>query len=108
MAGPVVFALCDEPVDDRTHVVAPQGEIDVTTAAQLGRRLLGLADVGKTGVVVDLSNVTFMNSTGLGVLLNGLRALGSRRGRLVLVCPNERVLRPFEVTGLAERMQIFP
>jgi anti-anti-sigma factor len=41
------------------------------------------------------------------VLLNALRALGSRRGRLVLVCPNERVLRPFKLTGLVDRMPIF-
>lgn len=107
MAGPVEFALRDEPVDERTHVVAPKGEIDVTTAPQLGRRLLGLADAGKTGVVVDLSRVTHLDSAGLGVLLNALRALATRRGRLVLVCPNERVLRPFEVTGLADRMPIF-
>jgi anti-sigma B factor antagonist len=108
MAGPTGFGLCDEAVDECTHVVKPKGEIDALTAPRLGRRLLGLADEGKTGVVVDLSGVTFMDSTGLGVLLNALRALGTRQGRLVLVCPNERVLRPFQVTGLVDKMPIFP
>ncbi len=108
MTGPAQFGLCDEAVDESTHVVSPKGEIDILTAPQLGRRLLGLADEGKTGVVVDLSKVTFMDSTGIGVLLNAVRALASRHGRLVLVCPNERVLRPFQVTGLVERMSIFP
>ena len=51
-------------------------------------------------MVVDLSEVTFMDSTGIGVLLNALRHLSGRRGGLVLVCPTERVLRPFQVTGL--------
>lgn len=108
MAGPAAFGLCDEPVDESTHVLSPEGEIDAVTAPQLGMRLLGLAEEGKRAVVVDLSKVTFMDSTGLGVLLNAVRALASRRGKLVLVCPNERVLRPFQVTGLVDRMSIFP
>jgi anti-sigma B factor antagonist len=108
MTGPGSFGLCDEAVDESTHVLSPKGEIDILTAPQLARRLLGLAEEGKTGVVVDLSSVTFMDSTGLGVLLNAVRALASRHGKLVLVCPNERVLRPFQVTGLVDRMSIFP
>ena len=108
MVRPVGFGLCDEPVDETTHVLLPKGEVDAVTAPQLGRRLLGLADEGKTSLVVDLSGVTFIDSTGLGVLLNALRTLGSRRGKLVLVCPNDRVRRPFEVTGLIDRMPIFP
>jgi anti-sigma B factor antagonist len=107
MPGLMDFGLLDESVDDRTHVVAPHGEIDALTAPQLGRLLLGLVDDGKTALVVDLARVTFMDSTGIGVLLNALRRLTSRRGRLVLVCPTERVLRPFEITGLVSRLQIF-
>jgi anti-sigma B factor antagonist len=107
MGGLIEFGLSDEPVDERTHVVAPRGEVDALTAPQLGKRLLGLAEQGKTGVVVDLSGVTFMDSTGIGVLLNALRALTSRDGRLVLVCPTERILRPFQVTGLVEHLRIF-
>lgn len=108
MPGPAGFGLSDEVVDNRTHVVKPHGEIDAVTAPKLGRRLLLLADEGKTWVVVDLSSVTFIDSTGLGVLLNALRSLGRRDGRLVLVCPNDRVLRPFQITGLIDRMPIFP
>jgi len=101
------FGLKDEAVDDRTHVVAPHGEVDALTAPRLGRRLLGLADEGKTRLVVDLSNVTFMDSTGIGVLLNALRQLRSRKGGLVLVCPTERIMRPFQITGLMDQLRIF-
>ena len=100
------FGLRDQPVDEKTHLVEPAGEIDALTAPQLGSTLLGLADDGKTGVVVDLSRVTFIDSTGIGVILNALRALATRSGRLVLVCPTERMLRPFEVTGLTDRLSI--
>ena len=106
MSGTGQLGLVDEPVDHRTHVVAPRGEIDVLTAPRLGRRLLGLADEGKRNVVVDLSRVTFIDSTGIGVLLDALRQLTSRRGRLVLVCPTERLLKPFEVAGLVAHLKI--
>ena len=77
------------------------------TAPQLGRRLLSLAEEGKIRVVVDLSQVTFMDSTGIGVLLNALRQLRQRKGALVLVCPTERILRPFQVTGLVDHLRTF-
>ena len=106
MRGLTDFELQDESVDESTHLVAPEGEIDAVTAPQLGRRLLGLAEEGKIRLVVDLARVTFIDSTGLGVLLNTLRQLASRDARLVLVCPTERVLRPFQVTGLEAHLPI--
>jgi anti-sigma B factor antagonist len=99
--------MLDESVDEEVHVVSPSGEVDVLTAPQLGRRLLALFEEGKTRVVVDLSAVTFMDSTGIGVLIDALRRSSSRRGNLVLVCPTERIMRPFEVTGLVGYLKIF-
>jgi anti-sigma B factor antagonist len=101
------FGLVDEAVDDTTHVVSVRGEIDAATAPRLGSRLFGLADEGKTGVVVDLSEVTFMDSTGIGVLLNALNHFATRHAQMVLVCPSERVLRPLEITGVARHLTIF-
>ena len=106
MGGALDFGLRDEPVDDHTQVVHPQGEIDMYTAPKLGRRLLSLVDEGKTRLIVDLSRVTFMDSTGIGVLLNALKRASGRDGGLVVVCPTERVLRPFQVTGLVSHIRI--
>jgi anti-sigma B factor antagonist len=100
------FGLVDEIVDDTTHVVSLRGEIDAMTAPKLGSRLFGLADEGKRAVVVDLSDVTFMDSTGIGVLLNALRHFTARHIQMVLVCPTARILRPFEVTGLVGHARI--
>jgi anti-sigma B factor antagonist len=100
------FGLVDETVDDTTHVVSLRGEIDALTAPRLGSRLFGLADEGKQAVVVDLSDVTFMDSTGIGVLLNALRHFTVRHIQMVLVCPTDRVLRPFQVTGLMGHLTI--
>ena len=101
------FGLVDEPITDHVHVVSPTGDVDMFTAPQLGRRLLSLAEEGKTGLVVDLSLVTFMDSTGIGVLVDALRRLSARKGRLALVCPTDRILRPFEITGLVGYLKIF-
>jgi anti-sigma B factor antagonist len=106
MPGLTGFGVVDEPVGDHTRVIAPEGEIDAFTAPQLGGRLLTLAAEGRTDLVVDLSRVTFMDSTGIAVILDALRSLGRRERRLVLVCPTERVLRPFQVTGLSSRLPI--
>ena len=107
MPGPGDLEVRDEAVSDHTHVVTPVGEVDVLTASQLGRCLLGLVEQGKRELVVDLSGVTFMDSTGIGVLLNAVRRLGVCRGQLLLVCPTERILRPFQITGLTEHLKIF-
>jgi anti-sigma B factor antagonist len=100
------FGLVDEAVDDTTHVVSLRGEIDAMTAPRLGSRLLALADEGKRGVVVDLTDVTFMDSTGIGVLLNAMSHFEGRHAELVLVCSSELILRPFQLTGVTDLLNI--
>jgi anti-sigma B factor antagonist len=107
MGGLIDFGLVDESLDSGTHLIALRGEIDVHSAPRLGSRLFGLVEDGTSRVIVDLSDVTFIDSTGIGVLLNALRHFSLRHARMVLVCPTERVLRPFQVTGLIRRLTIF-
>jgi len=106
MAKLPAFELHDVRVDG-IPVLVPHGEIDALTAPQIGRSIIGLLDQGERSVVVDLSEATFMDSTGLGVLVNGLRQLGRRNGRLAIVCPTERILRPFRIAGLQGLLPIF-
>jgi anti-sigma B factor antagonist len=91
--------VAEESVDDTTHVFALRGELDVGTVAELAQPLRDAIARGKTAVVVDLGELTFIDSTGLMVLLNGLRRLIREGGRLALVCTNPTVLRLFEITG---------
>ena len=99
------FDVDDVQVDD-VHVLVPHGEIDPLTAPTLGRRLFELVAAGIRRVVVDLSHTTFIDSSGLGVLVNGLRQVARRGGELVIVCPTERILRPFKATGLHRHLPI--
>jgi anti-sigma B factor antagonist len=85
---------------DGFALVAPSGEVDLATARGLGDVLRDETQDGVGHVVVDLSEVTYLDSTGLGVLLSALRRL-TRLGRsLALVCPEGSVRRVFEITDL--------
>jgi anti-sigma B factor antagonist len=106
---PVVphFELSEESPDARTHVIKVRGEIHVSTAQEFSERLTAAIATGKTAVVLDLTEVEFIDSTGLSVLLNGLRRVTRQRGRLALVCSNPTVLRLFEITRLDSTFDIF-
>ena len=83
------------------HVVTVVGEIDISTAPELRRRLSTLVDDGAGRVIVDLEGVEFLDSTALSVLIGARRRL-ERQGRdLELVCTRAPVLRVLAVTGLA-------
>src|SRR3954465_13919780 len=90
----------EEDLDERTHVITVSGEIHVSTAPEFQRRLDAAIARGKTAVVLDLSATEFIDSTGLSVLLNGLRRVTRQRGRMALVCTNPTVLRLFQTTRL--------
>jgi anti-sigma B factor antagonist len=94
------FQLREEDLDRRTHVITVSGEIHVSTAPEFQRRLDTAISRGKTAVVLDLSETEFIDSTGLSVLLNGLRRVTRQRGRMALVCTNPTVMRLFEITRL--------
>jgi len=100
------FQLMEEDVDARTHVITVSGEIHVSTAPEFSRRLNAAIARGKTGLVLDLTPTEFIDSTGLSVLLNGLRRVTRRNGALSVVCTNPTVLRLFEITRLDSTFDI--
>lgn len=83
-------------------VVQVAGEIDVYTAASLREKLADLIDADHTDVIVDLTGVTFMDSTGLGVLVGALKKVRGYGGRLQLVIDQEKVIKVFRITALTQ------
>ncbi|HUE59024.1 MAG TPA: STAS domain-containing protein [Acidimicrobiales bacterium] len=81
-------------------VLSVKGEIDVYSAPRLRERLVELVSQGHRQIVVDLEGVDFLDSTGLGVLVGGLKRLRSHDGELSIVCSQSRILKVFEITGL--------
>jgi len=106
--GPPQFDLAEEQIDHETRVIAVTGEIHVTTAPEFTERLKDAVAAGTRGVVIDMTRVEFIDSTGLSVLLNALRRITRAGGRLSLVVSNPTVLRLFEITKLDSTFDIQP
>lgn len=82
------------------------GEVDVYTSPRLREKLAELLSEGHRRIVLDLSEVDFMDSTGLGVLVAGLKRARASNGDLTLVCSDPIVIL-FEMTGLTEVFTVF-
>lgn len=76
------------------------GEVDVYSAPELRERLSGLLSASAPSLVVNLTDVTFLDSTGLGTLVAGLNRAVQFGGTLTLVCDHDRILKLFRITGL--------
>ncbi|HET7799137.1 MAG TPA: anti-sigma factor antagonist [Humibacillus xanthopallidus] len=92
---------------DRT-VVHLGGEIDVYTAPLVREKLDEQIQAGRTDLVVDLTDVSFLDSTGLGVLVGRLKFARTRGGSMRLVGTDDRVLKVFAITGLDKVFEIHP
>jgi anti-sigma B factor antagonist len=108
--SPVVpnFEIGEQRSSEGVDVVSVSGEIHVSTAPRFREALDAVIQNGDGKLVLDLTAVEFIDSTGLSVLLNGLRLINQRSGHLALICTNPTVLRLFEITSLDTTFEIFP
>jgi anti-sigma B factor antagonist len=101
----------DFTVDHRFHgdvtIVTVTGEIDVFTTPRLRETLLDLLENGSLHLIMDFSDVAFLDSTGLGVLVGMFHRLRSRQGSMVIAGPSERVRRVFHITQLTKIFTIY-
>lgn len=88
--------------EGRRTVVEVGGEIDVYTAPKLRERIAELVADGHHHLVIDMENVDFLDSTGLGVLVGGLKKVRAHDGSMQLICTQERLLKIFRITGLSK------
>jgi anti-sigma B factor antagonist len=92
--------------DERTAtVLRPVGELDLHTADVLRQALA--AESADRVTVVDLNELKFIDSTGLGTLVAARQRLSAGGGELRLVGTDQRILRPFQLTGLLEVFAIY-
>ncbi len=95
---PVAFCVRSD-FDGVVSIISVAGELDIATSPQLQSELdLVFAD-GAQHVVIDLTETDFVETTGLRILLKASR---QTCGSLSILCPNPRVRRVFELTGVAE------
>ena len=90
------------------QVLKPTGDLDVYTVGSLRDAIGQMIDQGTPKVVVDLDGVPFMDSSGLGALMGGVRRLRESGGDLAIACTREQHLKLFTITGFGEGVSIAP
>ena len=101
------FAVSDS-LEGGVPVVTVRGEIDVATAPQLRDRLMAASETNPPLSVVDLSAVTFLDSTALGVLVGAVTQRRDAGGDIRLVVTEPHVTKVFSITGLDAVFSIYP
>jgi len=90
----------------RTAVMTISGRIDVYTASSVGEAIQSLIVAGAANVVLDLTSVTRLDSSGLGTLVGNSKSITSLGGVLSLVGAGEGIRRMLEITSLAKYFRI--
>lgn len=94
-------------VDERTQALDLEGEVDVYTAPLLRQEIMDQVEGGVTHLLVNLEKVEYLDSTGLGILIGGVKRLKEQGGSLKLVGPSARITRIFEITGLNKIFDVY-
>ena len=98
-----------EITDAGSHrVLKPTGDLDVYTVGSLRDAIGMMIEEATPKVVVDLDGVPFMDSSGLGALMGGVRRLREAGGDLAIACTREQHLKLFAITGFGEGVSIAP
>jgi anti-sigma B factor antagonist len=106
-AAATALALSSSQRADAT-VVRVVGEVDVDAAPVLRRYLIELIAAGTRRLVVDLGEVGFLDSTGLGTFIGARKRLRAYRGSLELAALQPSVRTVFTITGLDRSFTIHP
>jgi anti-sigma B factor antagonist len=103
---PPAFAAVPAPLG-AAHGVIVRGEVDIGTAPELTAALEAEMRVGTGPFVIDLCDVSFLDSSGVSVLVRARAVLGRDDRALVVVCPPGPARRVFEVAGIADLLELY-
>jgi anti-sigma B factor antagonist len=107
MAAVPDFKLSEQRVDGRV-VIAVSGEIDLATVGALNSAVARAVQSSARDLWIDLTDVEFIDSTGLTAVVRAHKALDDGRRRLAVICPAGPAHRAFEVSGLHAHLELFP
>lgn len=83
------------------------GEVDSYNAPKLREKMVSLIDAGSATLVINMAGVDYIDSTGLGTLVAGLKRASEKNGAIRIICPNEQIYKVFSITGLVKVFAIF-
>ena len=84
-----------------------EGEIDVYTSPKVKEALNDLIQKGNNNIIVNLEGVSYIDSTGLGVLIGALKRVKENNGDIKLVCTNLQIKKIFDITGLVKIFELY-
>ena len=93
--------------DDIVNLIIEEERMDAHNSGDLKEQMLQLFDEGKCNLIIDLSAVRFIDSSGLGALVSGLKNASAREGNLKLCCLQPQVRSMFELTRLHRVFEIY-
>jgi anti-anti-sigma factor len=93
---------------DGNLIIAPSGRIDTATSPEFDRHLSSVIDRGDTLLVIDLSDLQYISSTGLSVFLSAAKKIRAAGGRMALAGLNSRIRLVFEMSGFLRLFPVFP
>jgi anti-sigma B factor antagonist len=105
-AAETEFSIAVAESAEGVVTVALVGELDLSHADDVTERLGALAAGGPVSVVVDLSSLVFVDSSGLNALSVGARAVMARNGSIVFAGANAHVARVFEIVRFADALSV--
>jgi anti-sigma B factor antagonist len=107
-AIPSTYSMTLERRDvGRRAALAVAGEVDLASSPDLRSEVAAALDAGAHELWVDLSATTFMDSSGLHVLLDAHRSAEELRRRLTIICPPGNVRRVFDLTELTKTLRVY-
>jgi anti-sigma B factor antagonist len=108
MAVAVISLAVERSRVDGYELLAVEGELDIATAPRMIAALNEAFAELSTPLVVDLSSVDFMDSTGLALLMNAYRRVRRRGQGFAIVCPGGPISRVFEIADMVESLHVCP
>jgi anti-sigma B factor antagonist len=94
-------------VADSVPVLRLSGELDLSNVPEVRRAIRALIEEQQLRFVINLTQLEFIDSSGLGVLVGGLARVREKQGEIVLAIGNRRILRVFEMTRLTQLFTIY-
>ena len=95
------------PLGGQAYLIVLSGDFDLHTGPQFERRVLEALGRGASELVIDLSDVSFIDSTTIGILMRTRKRLAPLQGRVLIVCTDRNILRLFEITALDRMFEIY-
>ncbi len=90
-----------------TRIIDLHGEVDAYTSARFREIMLELIDDGGIDLVINMCKVEYIDSSGLGALVGGLKRVSERNGKIVIVSDGPQIRKVFEITGLEKVFPIY-